>query len=94
MWRTGNAFARPHICIVQTQNLTNAQATSYSAQGFEVGLHINTNCADFTPASLDTFYSQQIAAFSSSLYQYPDPVHTAASLHRLERLGIGGKDRS
>ena len=31
--------------------LTNAQAAAYNADGFEVGLHINTNCADFTQAS-------------------------------------------
>jgi hypothetical protein len=43
---------------VETQNLTPAQAAIYTAQGFEVGLHINTNCADFTPTSLDTFYNQ------------------------------------
>jgi Domain of unknown function (DUF4082)/Bacterial Ig-like domain/Bacterial Ig-like domain (group 2)/Putative Ig domain len=56
---------------VEPQNLSNAQAASYAAQGFEVGLHINTNCADFTPASLDTFYSQQIADFNNSYPAIP-----------------------
>lgn len=48
--------------------LTDAQAGAYAAQGFEVGLHVNTNCADFTPATLETFYVQQLAAFQT---RYP-----------------------
>src|SRR5207244_2909069 len=40
--------------------LTNAQAASYTAQGFEVALHVNTGCADWTPASLASFYSDQL----------------------------------
>jgi hypothetical protein len=59
---------------VEPQNLSNTQAMSYTAQGFEVGLHINTNCADFTPASLDTTYSQQISGFTSSYPGIPAPI--------------------
>ena len=58
----------------ELQNLTPAQAASYTAQGFEVGLHLNTNCADFTPASLDTFYSQQVSGFTSSYPSIPAPI--------------------
>ncbi len=56
---------------VEPDNLTNAQAASYTAQGFEVGLHLNTNCADFTPDQLDTFYSQQVSDFTSSYPSVP-----------------------
>ena len=28
--------------------LTNEQATAYAAQGFEIGLHVDTQCADYT----------------------------------------------
>ena len=77
---------------VQPQNLSDAQAANYTAQGFEVGLHVNTNCADFTPASLDTFYSQQISQFREFVSRHPGPDHAAAPLHRLERLGDGCKD--
>ena len=59
---------------VQPQNLSAAQAANYTAQGFEVGLHVNTNCADFTPTSLDTFYSQQISQFGSSYAGIPAPI--------------------
>jgi hypothetical protein len=41
--------------------LTNAQAVQYDANGFEIGLHINTGCADYDRASLDSFYSGQLA---------------------------------
>ncbi|HZS70386.1 MAG TPA: DUF4082 domain-containing protein, partial [Candidatus Acidoferrum sp.] len=64
--------------FVEPQNLSNAQAANYAAQGFEVGLHINTNCADFTPASLDAFYSQQVADFRNS---YPSVPALATERH-------------
>jgi len=57
--------------FTEPQNLTNSQAASYAAQGFEIGLHINTDCSDFTPASLDTIYSQQIADFNNSYPSVP-----------------------
>ena len=44
------------------------------SQGFEVGLHINTGCADFTPASLDTTYTQQVSGFTSSYPGIPAPI--------------------
>jgi len=54
--------------------LTNAQAAAYNADGFEVGLHVNTNCADFTPASLRTFYTQQIGDFTTKYSSIPAPI--------------------
>jgi hypothetical protein len=45
--------------------LTDAQAASYVSQGFEVALHVTTNCADWTPATLDNFYVTQLAAWQS-----------------------------
>jgi hypothetical protein len=52
--------------FVQPQNVSNTQAANYAAQGFEVGLHINTDCGNYTLASLDTIYSQQINSFKSA----------------------------
>jgi hypothetical protein len=45
--------------------LTDAQAASFVSQGFEVALHVTTNCADWTPASLDNFYVTQLASWQS-----------------------------
>src|SRR5215467_14051400 len=59
---------------VETQNLTPTQAANYTAQGFEVGVHINTNCSDFTPTSLDTTYNQQVSGFTSAYPTIPAPI--------------------
>ena len=45
--------------------LTNAQAKSYETDSFEVSLHLNTNCANWTPTSLQNFYTSQLGQFSS-----------------------------
>jgi hypothetical protein len=46
--------------------LTNDQAAAYQAEGFEIGLHVNTGCQDFTRDSLETNFSEQLAQFSST----------------------------
>ena len=46
--------------------LSDQQASAYAAQGFEVGLHVNTNCADWTPSSLEGFYADQLANFATA----------------------------
>ncbi|MFI7544407.1 DUF4082 domain-containing protein [Actinoplanes sp. NPDC049599] len=43
--------------------LSDTQAAAYQARGFEVGLHVNTNCADFTTGSLAANYTDQLAAW-------------------------------
>jgi WD40 repeat protein len=48
--------------------LTNAQAAAYEAEGFEISLHTNTNCSDFTPTSINTFYTEELSEFST---KYP-----------------------
>jgi WD40 repeat protein len=60
---------------VYTKNpLTAAKAKSFSDKGFEIGLHINTNCGNFTPSSLNTFYSQQVSKFTSKYFNLPAPA--------------------
>jgi WD40 repeat protein/chitodextrinase len=54
--------------------LTNTQAAAYTADGFEIGLHINTNCADFTSESLEAFYAQQIDDFTAKYSSIPPPL--------------------
>ena len=51
--------------------LNSADAAAYAAEGFEIGLHLSTNCADYTPSSLETFYSQQIAQFEANFPGLP-----------------------
>lgn len=47
---------------------------NYVSQGFEIGLHVNTQCADYTPASVASFFSDQLSAFATSYPQVPPPT--------------------
>lgn len=53
--------------------LTDAQAAAYVAQGFEVGLHVNTTCQDYTQASLDTTYTNQLSTWMGQYPSLPAP---------------------
>ena len=53
--------------------LTNAQAAAYHAAGFEIGLHVDTGCADWTAASLDNTYDSQLAAWAAKYTSIPTP---------------------
>ncbi|MGY2132960.1 N,N-dimethylformamidase beta subunit family domain-containing protein [Hymenobacter sp. HD11105] len=45
--------------------LTNAQAAAYEAQGFEIGLHLNTECQVWTPTTLRGFFNDQLAQMAA-----------------------------
>ena len=64
----GTSYVYPHT------NLTNAQAASYASQGFEVGLHLTTDCADYTPASIEGNYVAQIDTWSEKYTSLAQPV--------------------
>jgi len=38
-------------------------AAAYAAQGFEIGLHITTNCSDYTSSSIGNTYTSQLASW-------------------------------
>ena len=48
--------------------ITDAEVASYVSQGFEIALHINTGCADWTSTTLTNFYTTQLTQFAT---QYP-----------------------
>jgi WD40 repeat protein len=61
--------------------ITDAQAAAYNADGFEIDLHLNTNCENFTPFSLEFFYSDQLSRFSR---RYPSlPASSTQRQHCL-----------
>ena len=45
--------------------LTNAQALAYQNQGFEMGVHVTTNCENWTPQTLDPFFTNDLADFAA-----------------------------
>ena len=42
--------------------------------GFEIGLHVNTDCADFTPATLEDYYTSQLLDFATEYPSLPAPT--------------------
>ena len=59
--------------VYTSGSLTDAQAASYEAQGFEVGAHVTTNCADWTPATLEGFFATQLSDFATKYTSLPAP---------------------
>jgi hypothetical protein len=53
--------------------MTDAEAAAFHAQGFEIALHVNTGCNDWTPASLEADYASQLAAFAAQYPSVPAP---------------------
>jgi hypothetical protein len=53
--------------LVNGAHITDRQAAAYQAQGFEIALHPNTGCANWTPAFLGTVYTRQLAALKAQL---------------------------
>ncbi|MEX6689955.1 DUF4082 domain-containing protein [Danxiaibacter flavus] len=52
---------------------TNALAKHYDSLGFEVALHVNTNCGNVTATQYQSFITDQMSAFSSTLPGVPTP---------------------
>jgi hypothetical protein len=59
--------------IYSTTPITPTQAASYVAQGFEIALHVTTDCLDWTPTSLESIYASQLAAFAGQFSNVPAP---------------------
>ncbi len=47
---------------------------SYSAKGFEIGLHLDTACQDYTASSLEAAYRNDLVDFSSRYSGLPGPI--------------------
>ena len=60
--------------IYPTTPISNALAASYVSQGFEVALHVTTNCLDYTASTLPGIYADQIANFRSVFPGVPAPA--------------------
>ena len=62
-----------------TPALSDAAAAEYTDEGFEVGVHESTGCADFTAASLPGTYANDIAQWQAS---YPSLQGTPPTTNR------------
>lgn len=54
--------------------ISNSQAFSYNSAGFEVALHVDTDCSDWTPSLLESFYSGQLNAWNKKYSSLPSPA--------------------
>jgi hypothetical protein len=54
-----------------SSGLTNPQTLGYHNQGFEMGAHIDTGCANWTPQTLDEFFTLDLAAFAAKYTSLP-----------------------
>ena len=59
--------------FTQTQ-ISDAQATTFNSQGFEIALHIDTGCSDYTQETLTDTYNTQLAQFATAWPSLPNPV--------------------
>ena len=65
--------------------VTNAQAAAYNAAGFEIGLHVNTGCADYTRQELEDYFNAQMAEFRAIWPSLPAVVS-----HRVHCIAWSG----
>jgi hypothetical protein len=54
--------------------ISDAAVQAFVAQGFEIALHVNTNCADYTPSTLPGFYGTQLTQFALAWPNAPAPT--------------------
>jgi len=57
--------------VYTSSGLTNSQALAYRNQGFEVGVHVDTGCANWTPQTLDDFFALDLADFAEKYTSLP-----------------------
>jgi hypothetical protein len=54
--------------------ITNAEAQAFQQQGFEIGVHVTTNCANYSPGSLDQNFTTQLGQFAALFPSLAAPV--------------------
>ncbi len=70
--------------IYESTPLTNAAAAAYEAQGFEIGLHLNSGCNVYTFAGLQNSFSTQFSGFNGKYTSL-----SAARTHRTHCISWG-----
>jgi hypothetical protein len=53
--------------------VTQADATLFHSKGFEIGLHVDTGCGNWTAATLDAMYTSQLASLAAQQPTIPGP---------------------
>jgi uncharacterized protein DUF4082/Big-like domain-containing protein len=88
-WQCVRATAYLFPQAIATNSLTNTQAANYVAQGFEIGVHVDSNptCSNWTTSALDTQYATLMASLASQF-----PSLAAPTTHRMHCIGWSDYD--
>jgi hypothetical protein len=88
-WTCVRATAYLFPSAVASNTLTNAQAAAYLAQGFEIGVHVDseTDCTNWTRPALQTQYTTFLASLAGEYPSLPAPT-----THRMHCLGWSDYD--
>jgi hypothetical protein len=57
--------------LYTNSGLTPSQALAYQDQGFEMGVHVSTNCEDYLPSTLKGFFDSDLASFAAKYAGLP-----------------------
>ena len=60
--------------MFNTGAMTDLVAAGFNTDGFEIGLHVNTGCVDWTPSSLASSYLSQLNTWYTSYPSLPDQL--------------------
>ena len=88
-WQCVRATAYLFPQALATNPLTNTQVAAYTAQGFEVSVHGDSNptCSDWTTAELDSQYTTLLSSLASQFPSLPAPA-----THRMHCIGWSDYD--
>ena len=70
--------------------MSDVLAAGYNADGFEIGVHIDTGCVDWTPSSLADFYQNQLAVWHAVFPSLPWQLSERTHCVNWSRLGNPG----
>jgi|SRR5262245_30971206 len=57
--------------LYTSSGLTTGQALAYHNQGFDLGAHVSTNCQNWTPQTLEDFFTLDLASFAAKYTGLP-----------------------
>ena len=74
-WQCVRATAYLFPAAIASNPLTDSQAAAYTAQGFELSVHADSEptCSDWTTSNLDSFYTTLLASLAAQFPSLPAP---------------------
>jgi hypothetical protein len=85
-WKTirGTSYIFPNTINAETP-LTDSQAAAYHAAGFEIGLHCNSGCNNYTASELSNHFQTQLQQLAVNYPSLPPPT-----THRMHCIAWSG----